>query len=581
MSETLLYAYDERITLDGALLDGPEREGLEQVRVDQAIGLPDRAALRFTDDHELTLLDGNKLVVGKQLEIKLTKQTATQERGELVTVFKGPITAVEAEFTAGFGVSIEVIALHEASKLQQVVKTVDFPDTTPADAIKKVLQTNGVTAGTITCPGAAVPFRHQVGETPWDFITRIAHDHGCEVLIRDGKVCVQQVDGTPPAGPTLRFDGGLWSFRPRVSGSAQASQVQVRTWDQASKEVLVGQANPKHAVAKLAALGKSAYQAANAGPLVVADRPVVGSTQANELAKGIAAHLGREAVEAEALCHGDAAIKPGTTVTLDGVGQRFSGEHHVSAVTHVVDGVTGYESRLQLGTPRRPLSRQIPAGAAQGLPTHQLVIGLVTNNDDPDKLNRVRLKLPVFEGIETGWARVALGAAGAQRGTVAPLAVSDEVVVGFEHGDPARPVVLGALHNGKDKPGAELTNTTKNSFAARFPRDLDVKTDGMILAESKKNASLKATEPSAAITVEAGKDISLTATGGNMTIDAGASGTFKAKASVTIEGAASLTLKGNGSVSIESNGAVQIKGTAVQIQGNSMVRVSAPQVMLG
>ena len=30
----------------------------------------------------------------------------------------------------------------------------------------------------------------------------------------------------------------------------------------------------------------------------------------------------------------------------------------------------------------------------------------------------------------------------------------EEVVIGFEHGDSRRPIVLGSTFNGKDKPGA-------------------------------------------------------------------------------------------------------------------------------
>lgn len=79
--------------------------------------------------------------------------------------------------------------------------------------------------------------------------------------------------------------------------------------------------------------------------------------------------------------------------------------------------------------------------------------GIVTNNQDPDKLGRIKLKLPwLSDDNETGWVRIAVLMAGADRGTVFLPEVGDEVLVAFEHGDINSPYVIGALWNSKAKP---------------------------------------------------------------------------------------------------------------------------------
>jgi len=79
------------------------------------------------------------------------------------------------------------------------------------------------------------------------------------------------------------------------------------------------------------------------------------------------------------------------------------------------------------------------------------VVGLVTNNRDPDGLGRVKVRYPwLSETEESQWARVATFMAGAGRGGYFLPEVGDEVVVLFEHGDVRFPVVLGALWNGAD-----------------------------------------------------------------------------------------------------------------------------------
>src|SRR5664280_3415392 len=84
-----------------------------------------------------------------------------------------------------------------------------------------------------------------------------------------------------------------------------------------------------------------------------------------------------------------------------------------------------------------------------------VVVGVVTNNQDPDGFGRVKVKFPWLSDVdESDWARVAAPMAGNKRGFYFLPEVDDEVLVAFEHGDVRFPYVLGALWNGKDAPPA-------------------------------------------------------------------------------------------------------------------------------
>src|SRR5262249_4489824 len=81
------------------------------------------------------------------------------------------------------------------------------------------------------------------------------------------------------------------------------------------------------------------------------------------------------------------------------------------------------------------------------------VVGLVTNNTDPDGLGRVKVKFPwLDDSEESWWARPARPKAGASRGLYILPEINDEVLVTFEHGEITRPFILGSLWNGQDKP---------------------------------------------------------------------------------------------------------------------------------
>lgn len=79
--------------------------------------------------------------------------------------------------------------------------------------------------------------------------------------------------------------------------------------------------------------------------------------------------------------------------------------------------------------------------------------GIVTNNQDPEGLGRVKIRFPwLSDDNETDWVRIATLMAGGDRGSFFLPEVEDEVLVAFEHGDINHPYVIGALWNGVDKP---------------------------------------------------------------------------------------------------------------------------------
>ncbi|MCP4664709.1 MAG: phage tail protein [bacterium] len=99
----------------------------------------------------------------------------------------------------------------------------------------------------------------------------------------------------------------------------------------------------------------------------------------------------------------------------------------------------------------RSAGRHPVAGRVTGV-----VIGIVTNLDDPDGQGRLKVKYPwLQDDSESPWARVVSFMAGAGRGGVFRPEVDDEVLVAFEHGDMRRPYVLGGLWNGTDAMPAE------------------------------------------------------------------------------------------------------------------------------
>jgi uncharacterized protein involved in type VI secretion and phage assembly len=82
-----------------------------------------------------------------------------------------------------------------------------------------------------------------------------------------------------------------------------------------------------------------------------------------------------------------------------------------------------------------------------------VVVGLVTDNQDPSGLGRVKLTFPWYDDqSETDWCRVVYPYAGPGYGAQWVPEKKTEVLVGFDMGDMKVPYVLGGLFNGVDNP---------------------------------------------------------------------------------------------------------------------------------
>ena len=91
---------------------------------------------------------------------------------------------------------------------------------------------------------------------------------------------------------------------------------------------------------------------------------------------------------------------------------------------------------------------------------------IVSDIKDPDGQGRVKVTLPwapdTGGGKYEAWARLATLMGGKNRGSWFIPDVNDEVLIGFEAGDPRRPYVLGGLWNGSDSPPDSMDGSGSN-----------------------------------------------------------------------------------------------------------------------
>ncbi len=191
------------------------------------------------------------------------------------------------------------------------------------------------------------------------------------------------------------------------------------------------------------------------------------------------------------------------------------------------------------------------------------LVGIVTNNQDPDELGRVKLNFPwLSEDHESDWARVAAPMAGKDRGFFFLPEVDDEVLVIFEHGDIRKPMVCGGLWNGVDKP-PETNSDGQNNLRVIQSRSghqiiLNDTEDNELIEVIDKTKKNKITIDSKenTITISTDKDISLSAPEGKITLEC---------KELEVQSSGAAKIEAGDSLDIKSGATLGIEGQTVNI----------------
>ena len=227
---------------------------------------------------------------------------------------------------------------------------------------------------------------------------------------------------------------------------------------------------------------------------------------------------------------------------------------------------------LMRGTVREAGDRRQIGGVATAI---------VRDIRDPEGLGRVKVDFPwrtdsgagvsVTDGDDRAhsyWARIATLFAGAGRGSFFIPEVGDEVLVAFEHGDPGRPIVLGALWNSEDTPPESMDGEGKNHIRAIHSRGGHI----VRLVDDTENQAAKVE-----IISQGGHKLTLDDEGGQGKIELKTAGGH----TLTFDdagGKATLADSGGNKLEFDANAGalqVQVSGNAEQqVGGNLTISVS-------
>lgn len=423
-------------------------DNLISIEVDDSLNLPDMFTIHLRDP-KMDWTDSDKLGIGKEVEISVQGESG---RTKLIV---GEITACETDFKHGVGATMVARGYDQSHRLNRGRQTRSFVQMTDKDIVTRIARELQLKAE--ADPTSEVhEYVLQDNQTNLEFLESRAKRIGYRVLVEGNKLYFKRIPQGSTAVPVLEWGINLLEFNVRLTTSKQASEIEVRGWDPQAKREIIGKANRAQDMPDIGERRQGGQVAgaafSTAGKEIVVNRVVSTQAEADALAQSLCEEMGGDFIQAEGVCAGDPAVCAGAMVELKGLSDRFKGRYRITHALHHYDA-KGYTTRFTISGRHDNTLAELVSRQSGGSGSHSVVVGIVTNNQDPNGKGRVKVKFPWLAGnTESHWARIASPMAGKNRGMVFLPEVNDEVLVAFEHGDLNRPYVLGALWNGMDEP---------------------------------------------------------------------------------------------------------------------------------
>jgi len=497
--------------------------------------------------------------------------------GDPALVFSGIVTGQRLRVREASPSTLVVECRHAASRLTLVRRSANFFEQTDADAISALLDAAGLAADVdSTSVTHAQLVQHDCSD--WDFINARAAANGLLVHTRGADLAVKAPVLASPVAD-LRFGATILAFDAEIDGRQQTAAVQVLSWAAADQQVAQADAQTP---AFTPPGNFSADALAEGAGSEVQQRHHAALDEGEALALGHAAwqQARLDLASGRVQCVGMATVLPGDTVSLSGLGARFSGDVLVTGVRQEFDTTQGWKTHLQFGStaPDAALRERLQSHRTATLlaPVAGLQAGVVTDIEDPTGEFRVRVRLPLVNDGDDGlWARVATLDAGNQRGFFFRPEVGDEVLLGFLDDDPRQPVLLGMLHSSALAPPLQPTSANpQKGYQSREGIQL-------LFDDEKKSVSLITPGGNSLVLSDDAQGITLKDQNGNkivlgpegiviesskaLGLKSGTAGSLEGGTSLDLKAGTALTCEGTASTDIKSGGVVKVAGAAVQL----------------
>lgn len=499
--------------------------------------------------------------------------------------FSGWVTDVQIDSWENFTDSLDykhrsnkvrIIGQGDVVKLDGTPTMNSYVDKPLSDIVKRVTEKASFEIKCNPKYKGLLPYAMQYGESNFDFLNRLSCTYG-ELFYYDGRTLFF---GTPddPRAEDLYVDQDLISLRTYSSAVPRkyTGYGYLPMEDQFVRTPEHFKPNAENSLLKTIT-ERSDYLFPDKG-VVEAGTAAYSEDHLYDMAKGLRLDAAGRMLNIEGQTR-TCRIKLGSLINVlfpHRMDVPSLGQYRIIQLTHRIDKNGNYSNHfLAMPSPYEYVLERFK---------HKLIaypeVATVSANNDPRGQGRVQVQFywqkPL--SLTTNWLRVQTPDAGSSdqvssnRGLVTIPEVGDQVMVGFEHGDPHRPFVMGSLFHGKAGTGGGTGNNVK-SLSSKSGHTIELNDGGGITIKDKTGENLIVVDGKDMITIVSSKTIAISNGKSSLVLEEDKIVMDAAKIAIT---GSEFVSAGSGSAGFQlakEEGIAAVSGTTVITSGSSEVQI--------
>lgn len=537
-------------------------QNLIEVIVDQHSHLPSMFEVRLYDAR-LRLLESDLLGPAQKVEIGAVTQS-----GKGVRLIEGEITAVEPIFHRDGGAEILIRGYDKAFRLYKRAQSRTFLNVKDSDLAEKIAREWNLDVR-VERTHTLYDHVYQRNQSDLEFLLQRAWRIGFECFVKNNTLYFRKPRKLNRPTVTLRWGEDLLFFHPRMNFAEQVDEVVVRGWNSFEKKGVIGRAQDGNAYAQIGstyARDSWIKQFRNI-KYVIVDQPVFTQNEADVLAEARMDELVGAFISAEGIAFRRPEIEAGQEVRIAGVGHRFTGIFLVTSARHVFNRADGFETTFTIhGTRTGLISEEMQARERLDR-WYGIFIGIVTNNNDPEKKGRVKVRYPWLDDHgESDWVRIAGTGANSDAGVSMLPNVNDQVLVAFEHGDFNRPIIMASL---QQETGESNEIVTENGQTVRASWRTSGGHDVTMAHNSQENFLQINTSSGHTVRLdETAQKLTITSAGGHTIVldDRTRQIQVESKGNMELKSQGNLSVQAGRDLNLSATGRVNLRGAQINLQ---------------
>ncbi len=581
-----------------------------------------RMAMHAFTGNSQSFSDTCQKIIGKPMKVGLNSLTDSSAEDNF---FKGIITDISMSRAHGTTNEVVIRGYSPTILLDDGPNSRYFEEMGVSQIANQVLSSypTNILKNQVGTVNDAIPYTVQYQESNYNFLCRLAERNG-EWFFYDG---TELKFGKPTGNKAADLLLGKDLYHFDLGLKLEAPNFKLTAHDYIKHTDYNADASSSN-VPGLNSFGKFLMQASedvyNQKPLHMHHMYVDNQSKLNDIAKR------RKSYQASGMVNlsgqsDNIGIRIGKTIDISAsFGDVLSDkkEEHKSylvyQITHWIDGQGNYQNQFNAIPSSLTTS---PKYSHITYPVPEVQSALVVDNNDPDKLGRVRVKFFWMEdGGLSPWIRYMQTHAGKDNGFYFLPEIDEEVLVSFIANDPERPIVVGSLYHKQNLPhdswideknevkaiktrsGNEIKFTDKKDseeitiFNAEKQNEitLSLSGDGSITIKSEGQINISAAKAmkidAETIDIKAEKDITVDCknlkvfTKEQITMDATKAINLKSKTdSVSVKAMKDFTANATNNATVKATAQLALEGTAgaklsglmTTVEGKTTVDVKA------